>query len=398
MATVIKKISELEHLEGLTSFSNVIIEENGEAKRFSAASLGKVKTVNGVEPDENGNIEVEIGGSSGGGVSSWNDLTDKPFGEESITLDIHWDGEIGDRSYIQAGDTMYLVHVSDYVLNSADAFIGMTVTAADAVITIDSSQIAVMGEMILLAGSVAIVPYDNFIFETFTFPKAGIYFSKENDSFISSLSGESTIVNKLDDKYTNNPVTLSISYTYNEESGEYTDVVSNYGFSDVNNAFKNGYGVYVSYPVTFNKMNIVDRVPAEVASIEAYGVIQGYYLFYTDIYGKDMGLSYDMNGDIYLEAGHPFKGPSSALPEVTTENNGQILGVTDGTWGAMDAPSGLPEVSTVDNGKVMTVTDGTWAVGEIEIPEVNYPVTSVNGQTGDVRVQGQCQDSQDLQR
>ena len=72
MATVIKKISELEHLEELTSASNVIIEENGEAKRFSAASLGKVKTVNGVEPDENGNIEVEAGGSVEQVQPDWN--------------------------------------------------------------------------------------------------------------------------------------------------------------------------------------------------------------------------------------------------------------------------------------------------------------------------------------
>ena len=44
-------------------------EEEEEAESF-------VKTVNGVEPDENGNVEV-----TGGGVSSWNDLTDKPFGD-----------------------------------------------------------------------------------------------------------------------------------------------------------------------------------------------------------------------------------------------------------------------------------------------------------------------------
>ena len=44
-----------------------------------------VQAVNGVEPDENGNVTIEI---SGGGVSSWNDLTDKPFYEEygRITL------------------------------------------------------------------------------------------------------------------------------------------------------------------------------------------------------------------------------------------------------------------------------------------------------------------------
>ena len=40
-----------------------------------------VKTVNGKAPDENGNVTVEIPEASGG-VSSWNDLTDKPFHEE----------------------------------------------------------------------------------------------------------------------------------------------------------------------------------------------------------------------------------------------------------------------------------------------------------------------------
>lgn len=38
-----------------------------------------VLTVNGQTPDENGNVIVEGGG---GGVTSWNDLTDKPFYEE----------------------------------------------------------------------------------------------------------------------------------------------------------------------------------------------------------------------------------------------------------------------------------------------------------------------------
>lgn len=36
---------------------------------------GKVKTVNGNEPDENGNVEVDT-------ASSWNDLKDKPFDSE----------------------------------------------------------------------------------------------------------------------------------------------------------------------------------------------------------------------------------------------------------------------------------------------------------------------------
>ena len=50
-----------------------------------------VKTVNGIEPDENGNVEVGTGSGSGGGVSSWNDLTDKPFYELNETVMVQWD-------------------------------------------------------------------------------------------------------------------------------------------------------------------------------------------------------------------------------------------------------------------------------------------------------------------
>ena len=56
----IKKISELEKLTELVDSSNVIIEENGVAKLFPATNIGKVKTVNGIAPDSNGNIEIEV--------------------------------------------------------------------------------------------------------------------------------------------------------------------------------------------------------------------------------------------------------------------------------------------------------------------------------------------------
>ena len=53
--------------------------------------LRPVKTINGVAPDENGNINVS--GSSGStGQVSWNDITDKPF-EPSETLYEYFDGD-----------------------------------------------------------------------------------------------------------------------------------------------------------------------------------------------------------------------------------------------------------------------------------------------------------------
>lgn len=75
----LKNITELpvaESAEGL----NLIVNDNGVAKQIAADSVGKVKTVNGTEPDEHGNVEVEIPEGFSG---SWNDLSDKPFYTET---------------------------------------------------------------------------------------------------------------------------------------------------------------------------------------------------------------------------------------------------------------------------------------------------------------------------
>ncbi len=49
------------------------------------------------------------------------------------------------------------------------------------------------------------------------------------------------------------------------------------------------------------------------------------------------------------------------LPSVTSEDNGDVLGVVEGAWAKMDAPSALPTVTSDDNGDVLTVVEGAWA-------------------------------------
>ena len=53
------------------------------------------------------------------------------------------------------------------------------------------------------------------------------------------------------------------------------------------------------------------------------------------------------------------------LPPVGSSDNGKVLGVTDGAWGKIAAPSGLPEIGEGDTGKVLTATaDGAaWQSG-----------------------------------
>lgn len=50
----------------------------------------------------------------------------------------------------------------------------------------------------------------------------------------------------------------------------------------------------------------------------------------------------------------------------------------------------LPKVTDDNNGNVLKVVDGKWVTGDVDIPEmpeINYPVTSVNGMTGDVVIE-----------
>lgn len=54
-------------------------------------------------------------------------------------------------------------------------------------------------------------------------------------------------------------------------------------------------------------------------------------------------------------------GGSGELPEVTSSNNGQVLTVVEGAWGAADPSSDLPAVSGADDGKVLAVSNGAWS-------------------------------------
>lgn len=114
------------------------------------ADAGPVKTVNNTAPDETGNVLIEIPEGFSG---SWNDLTDKPFGEEvgySIGLPEGWNkvSNYPDTAGLQGkalwwehfalGEFTY-VHVNDQVLTPSE-LIGAVATNDNEITEVVSAE------------------------------------------------------------------------------------------------------------------------------------------------------------------------------------------------------------------------------------------------------------------
>ena len=84
------------------------------------------------------------------------------------------------------------------------------------------------------------------------------------------------------------------------------------------------------------------------------------------IYTRQAGTyHYKIQTDLYHMLDANLMPEVDALPQVTTDNNGQTLAVVNGEWAVTAAASGLPTVTTADNDKVLMVVDGAWVAGSI---------------------------------
>lgn len=70
------------------------------------------------------------------------------------------------------------------------------------------------------------------------------------------------------------------------------------------------------------------------------------------------------NGDLLGVSGGKWakvEAPAPELPAVTADDNGDLLGVSSGAWAKVAAPTGVPAFSATENGKVLGVVDGALA-------------------------------------
>lgn len=147
-----------------------------------------------------------------GGASSWNDLTDKPFGETTVKGDtLTWDGN---TEGLQSVAGVFFL-VSEQCPTPADmpnGYIERTTDGHEYTLSKESVQ-EDFDEMGFVAGEMfCVVSQDNFVLEDFgTFPKAGIYFARAGEDgdveYTTSLTipgyngFETTTIKPIETKY-----------------------------------------------------------------------------------------------------------------------------------------------------------------------------------------------------
>ena len=153
------------------------------------------------------------------GVKSWNDLTDRPFGEEKAEVILEFDGDLTGREVVSRDDASY-VKVTDSVL-TADKAIGSTVrmTFGDELqeflitsdnVTVTDRELHIAPEDMTAVFSV-IEPGDGLSVGTYFFVYLNEDVAVAYIQSISCLTTEGIVVKTLDEKY----LPESVKYTSN---------------------------------------------------------------------------------------------------------------------------------------------------------------------------------------
>ena len=196
---------------------------------------------------------MEEGIANAGGVTSWNDLEDKPFGEK-VLFDITWDGVIGDRDWADASiiqEGVKAIKVSDKIL-TADELVGAEFIYDDATVEIVSHNVSGLhdtyGFLMANDGMITTISDTSLTLSTtgIDVPSTGTYFVLFEDSstFVSQLKKIEVI--KLDKTYIPDSVITEDnidSYIPTIPSDIATQsYVQNYVSSSINTAITNAIG------------------------------------------------------------------------------------------------------------------------------------------------------------
>ena len=144
-------------------------------------------------------------GGGGGGVSSWNDLTDKPFGEDESGNIIQLDNKylepfetVGGDTLTWDGNTEGLACVADIIYKVSDKSFtveelanavvilsdGTQITAVESDTMVNDNKLIIISEVVFIATEECIgIDYDGI-----TFNEVGVYFFNTEGLYVSSLT------------------------------------------------------------------------------------------------------------------------------------------------------------------------------------------------------------------
>lgn len=176
-----KKIGDLELLNVKPDGASVVIEAEGAVKRLQADKVG---------------------------VTSWNGLEDKPFGEEikvvNEPLNITWDGNT--EGLVSSSDG-WLWKISDAVLTN-EQIKSATITAGSESVSLSNVwEQLIVGEDVVCAEGFAFCRKSGASDGYSTYPEAGIYSISKDGAFVSSITTTEpveqtkTVVKPIDEKY-----------------------------------------------------------------------------------------------------------------------------------------------------------------------------------------------------
>ena len=180
-----KKIADLELLNVKPDGASVVIEAEGAVKRLQADKVG---------------------------VTSWNDLKDKPFGEEKAFEPIVWDGDISNPNY---NADMKACKVSDVPLTKEE-LVGAKITVRSSdrggnpiytTGTIEADDVSENGGVIAIAknltseiGETCIAIAASVLTETMGLAP-GVYFGHSNGFYSVTVALDAETIKPLDAKY-----------------------------------------------------------------------------------------------------------------------------------------------------------------------------------------------------